>query len=318
MISPKVFLSHASEDKEPFVNEFALKLRQNGVDVWLDKWEMLPGDSLVDKIFEEGLKEAEAVIIILSKNSVSKPWVKEELNTSIVSRLQKATRLIPIVIDECEIPESLKSTLWETIKDLSNYNDNFNRILASIFGESMKPKLGAVPAYVSSSLNNIEGIEPIDNLVLKLSCESTTELPNDPIEPEEVFPESTSGLPPKAQIIESIEILENHGYLNVSHTIGGGSEHWGWHYTVTLSGFEKYCKAYITDYGQIVDKCAGLIVNNEASSNYELRDSLNIPLTVASHIINLLEHNGFVKVSGEIGVRISIYEVSAKLRRAMR
>ena len=54
MKSPKVFLSHASEDKLRFVDEFASRLMKNGVDAWLDKWEMLPGDSLVDKIFEEG------------------------------------------------------------------------------------------------------------------------------------------------------------------------------------------------------------------------------------------------------------------------
>ena len=57
-MNPKVFISHASEDKERFVMNFASKLRANGVDAWLDKWEMLPGDSLVDKIFEEGIKEA--------------------------------------------------------------------------------------------------------------------------------------------------------------------------------------------------------------------------------------------------------------------
>jgi hypothetical protein len=56
--SPRVFLSHASEDKDRFVLPFARALRANGVDVWLDKWEILPGDSLVDKLFEEGLKGA--------------------------------------------------------------------------------------------------------------------------------------------------------------------------------------------------------------------------------------------------------------------
>ena len=77
-MAPKVFLSHASEDKDRFVLAFATKLRQNGIDVWLDKWEMLPGDSLVDKIFEEGLKEASAVIVVVSRHSITKKWVKEE------------------------------------------------------------------------------------------------------------------------------------------------------------------------------------------------------------------------------------------------
>ncbi len=68
-MNPKVFVSHASEDKGRFVIEFSQKLRSKGVDAWVDKWEMLPGDSLVDKIFEEGIKNAQAVIVVISKNS---------------------------------------------------------------------------------------------------------------------------------------------------------------------------------------------------------------------------------------------------------
>ena len=117
MSAPKVFVSHASEDKDRFVVEFARRLRENGVDAWLDQWEMKPGDSLVDKIFEEGLKEARAVIVVLSKVSVQKPWVREELNTSVVNRISRGTRLIPVVIDDCEVPESLRSTLWQKVDD---------------------------------------------------------------------------------------------------------------------------------------------------------------------------------------------------------
>ena len=54
--SPKVFVSHASEDKERFVRNFATQLRAQGIDAWVDEWEIVPGDSLIDKIFEEGLK----------------------------------------------------------------------------------------------------------------------------------------------------------------------------------------------------------------------------------------------------------------------
>ena len=74
----KSFLSHASEDKGRFVIDFATKLRENGIDAWLDKWEMLPGDSLIDDL-EEGLKNADAIVIVLSNNSVNKPWVRKNL-----------------------------------------------------------------------------------------------------------------------------------------------------------------------------------------------------------------------------------------------
>ena len=43
-LPPKVFISHASADKARFVTGLAEKLRANGVDAWLDSWEMQPGD----------------------------------------------------------------------------------------------------------------------------------------------------------------------------------------------------------------------------------------------------------------------------------
>ena len=221
MPAPKVFLSHASEDKNRFVNDFASRLRRNGVDVWLDKWEMLPGDSLVDKIFEEGLKNAQAVIIVVSSHSVTKSWVTQELNTSVISRVQKGTRLIPVVIDECEVPEALKSTVWEKIPDLSNYEGALRRILAAIHGESLKPEIGPPPAYTSIKLNEISGLEPLDNLVLRVSGDSMSEWPYDPVEPEQLFSRNLGDYPPKEKILESLEILGDKGYLNVSQVSDG-------------------------------------------------------------------------------------------------
>lgn len=92
--TPKVFLSHASEDKKRSVLKFATSLREKGIDVWLDKWEILPGDSLVDKLFEEGLKEAQAVLIVISAISVTKPWVRQEFKPSAISSAIRATVLL--------------------------------------------------------------------------------------------------------------------------------------------------------------------------------------------------------------------------------
>ena len=81
--NPKVFVSHATEDKERFVTEFARHLRSRGVDAWIDDWEIGLGQSLVDKIFEDGIKNADVFVIVLSKNSVAKKWVREELDGNV-------------------------------------------------------------------------------------------------------------------------------------------------------------------------------------------------------------------------------------------
>jgi hypothetical protein len=158
----KVFISHASEDKERFVLKFAEKLRENGVDAWVDAWEMLPGDSIVDKIFEEGIKNSYAMIIILSNNSVQKKWVREELNSGFINRICGKCKLIPVVLDECDIPEALHSTIWQEIKDLDNYELEFQRILNAIFERNSRPPLGPPTAilqrqYIRDFLTNIRG-----------------------------------------------------------------------------------------------------------------------------------------------------------------
>lgn len=117
MSPPRVFVSHASEDNSRFAVDFARRLRENGVDAGLDQREMNPGDSLVDKIFEEGLKDARAVIVVLSKSSVRKLWVRGELSASVVNRIIRGTRLIPVFIDDCEVPESLQSTVWQRVDE---------------------------------------------------------------------------------------------------------------------------------------------------------------------------------------------------------
>ena len=72
---------------------------------------MLPGDSLVDKIFEEGIKDAAAFIVVLSNISVQKKWDREEMNAAFIVRLSRQCKVIPVVIDKCDVPEALKSTL---------------------------------------------------------------------------------------------------------------------------------------------------------------------------------------------------------------
>src|ERR1022692_932376 len=123
----KVFISHASEDKERFVLRFAERLRSKGIDAWVDTWEMLPGDKLVDKVFNEGLKRSEVVIVVLSDLSINKPWVQKELNTAVVMNIEKQTRLIPIRLGKCEVPLCLEDTSYQEISDLDNYDVDLDR-----------------------------------------------------------------------------------------------------------------------------------------------------------------------------------------------
>jgi len=160
----------------PFCLNSYNKLRNQGIDAWVDEWEMLPGASLIDKIFEEGIKNAQAFVIVLSKFSVTKAWVREELNAGIVKRISGQCKVIPVVIDDCEVPEALQSILWEKITDLQNYDTELNRIVSSIYGYSQKPALGPPPKYTKLSINALPGLTQIDTAIFKVICEMSLDL----------------------------------------------------------------------------------------------------------------------------------------------
>ncbi len=175
---PHVFVSHASEDKDRFVTAFATKLRASGINAWLDKWEIQPGDSLVDKVFEKGIRAAQTVIIILSRNSIKKPWVKAEVEASIVKRIEEDIRIIPIVLDDLvggEIPTALKPILYVRIPDLQNYDAELKRIIDTIYGYSDKPALGSAPAYIQNPIGQVPGLSRVDSLLLKMAGEKAIE-----------------------------------------------------------------------------------------------------------------------------------------------
>ncbi len=140
MKAPLVFVSHASEDK-PIVEPLARRLRADGVDAWLDKWEMVGGDSLVDKIMEEGIKNCDVFLIVLSRTSVQKPWVREELNAAFAQRIEKSTRLVAVRLDDCEVPVVLKDRVWINMHDRAD-ESKYRDLLNAIFQETNKPPLG--------------------------------------------------------------------------------------------------------------------------------------------------------------------------------
>jgi hypothetical protein len=65
-----VFISSSSKDNL-FANGLALELVKHGVRVWIDKWEIQVGDSLVDKI-QLGLTNSSFLLVILSKNGAKR------------------------------------------------------------------------------------------------------------------------------------------------------------------------------------------------------------------------------------------------------
>lgn len=311
-MSPKVFVSHASEDKDRFVLDFAKQLRAHGIDAWLDKWEMLPGDSLVTRIFDEGIKDAQAVIVVLSKNSVSKPWVKYELDAACVKRINTGSKLIPVVIDDCEVPEALKSTLWESVADTASYQSSLERIIASIFGASDKPALGKPPAYVSSFGVSVAGHNNVDSLVCKLACDFAIKTGSRHISIS-AFCKDGELVMPEHQLRDSIEFLGEHGTFELQHFLGGEMPS----IALTDAGFELYAREHVSNYDAAFSSVVSAIVNNGCTSFLQIKKCLDLTPFLIEHCLRVLAGGQKISVTWFIGGDCAISNVSPSLRRTL-
>lgn len=72
------FVSHASEDKQDFVDPLVQALKGRQKSVWYDKEQLYVGDDLLRSI-EAGLKRSRFVVVVVSRHSLQKPgWVESE------------------------------------------------------------------------------------------------------------------------------------------------------------------------------------------------------------------------------------------------
>jgi TIR domain len=329
---PPVFVSHASEDKDRFVTEFATKLRASGINAWLDKWEIQPGDSLVDKVFEKGIRAAQIVVIILSSNSIKKPWVKAEVEASIVKRIEEGIRIIPIVLDGLvgdEIPTALKPILYVRIPDFQNYDAELKRIIGTIYGYSDKPALGSAPAYIQNPIEQIPGLSRIDSLVLKMAGDKAIENGYRVcIETQEMLSQATLQEISPYQFYESLAMLRDGYYLELHTTMGGEPSDLKLRelvrgglpdFSLTIDGFEKYAKAYISEYKAIVRDVHLQIVNEGKSDSASIAESIKQPLMVVEHVLERLDRSGDIKMLREFngGITTHFMNPSPRLRRRL-
>lgn len=89
------FISHASADKEDFVNGLVERAEGAGLDVWYDQNVLAWGDSIRQKI-DDGLRRSYFGVVVLSPNFFERPWTEYELDAIVQRDLSGSGRLLPI------------------------------------------------------------------------------------------------------------------------------------------------------------------------------------------------------------------------------
>lgn len=123
-----VFISYSSKDKE-FVDKLAIRLVKDRIKVWVDRWEINVGDSLIDKI-QKGLTDSSFLIVVLSKHSVESEWCRRELNSGLIREIEnKRVVILPIVVDDCERPMFLREKKYADFK--MDFETGYNDLIVS-------------------------------------------------------------------------------------------------------------------------------------------------------------------------------------------
>ena len=111
----QVFISHSDSDS-PLAARVSKALRKAGLQVWDPDVHILPGDNWPAEV-GRALEESDAMVVLLTPNSVSSPHVKAEMAFALRSKSYR-NRLIPVAVGgrellpRSEIPWIIRKLPW--------------------------------------------------------------------------------------------------------------------------------------------------------------------------------------------------------------
>jgi len=125
------FLSHSSADKT-FVRQLAADLTANGISVWLDEQRIRVGDSIPEKI-AQGLAESDYFLIGMSQKSSESAWVQKELNSALMSEVQRRkVHILPLKLDDSPMPAIIADKMYADFS--KSYKAGLDALLTALKG----------------------------------------------------------------------------------------------------------------------------------------------------------------------------------------
>lgn len=148
--------SHDDEEHQDWVLKLSTRLRGNGVDVCLDRWDVTLGGNL-SLFMERAASEDYRVIAVVSETYVQKcddraggAGVEAQmLSSRLYKKLATSDAVVPIIRNnpEAELPAFLSGRLYEDFRDDGNEESAYERLLRNIHGVAVDavPPLGPNP-----------------------------------------------------------------------------------------------------------------------------------------------------------------------------
>ncbi len=121
------FISHASEDKNDFVEPLVELLKKQGQRIWYDKFCIEDGGGIPLSI-NEGIAESKYGIVVFSKSYFKKPWPKRELEALTIRDIYLGKKILFIWYKISVIEMALQAPLWAPRAAYIFPKENINQI----------------------------------------------------------------------------------------------------------------------------------------------------------------------------------------------
>ncbi|MCX2481850.1 toll/interleukin-1 receptor domain-containing protein [Pedobacter sp. MC2016-15] len=167
--SPNVFISYAWESDEfkEWVLSFSTTLRNNGINVTLDQWEVVPGDRM-QYFMEMAVRQNNYVLIICSEkykqkseNRLGGVGYEGDIMTAEVIQDGNHRKFIPLIRSgemKTAIPSWLGGKFFLDFTDDKNFDSNFDELMQTLLGiRRSAPPLGKIPEKYRLEMEKLEG-----------------------------------------------------------------------------------------------------------------------------------------------------------------
>ncbi|WP_239772859.1 toll/interleukin-1 receptor domain-containing protein [Tenacibaculum finnmarkense] len=150
IIQPIVFISysHDSEEHKNWVLQLATRLRSNGVDIILDRWNLKLGSDLAS-FMERGLSKSTRIVCICSDSYVKKAnegkggaGYEKQIMTAEIINDQNTNWVIPLIKNNKEdkkTPTFLNGRMYLNFEDSNLYESKYEELLRDILDEPILP-----------------------------------------------------------------------------------------------------------------------------------------------------------------------------------
>lgn len=147
----RVFLCHSRIDK-PNVRNLYQRLRADGFQPWLDEEELIGGQDW-DVEIAQAVRDSDIVVVCLSRNATSRTgYVHREIKYALDIADQQpegTVFIIPVRLEECEVPERLRRWQWINLFDELGYE----RLVRALRHRAKAFEFTEVPVQSEKSLN---------------------------------------------------------------------------------------------------------------------------------------------------------------------